>query len=128
MPSSGSLTTTVTFKELRLDPQWSPFVAFEIRSSESSSMYARISLHFVSNGQSACTLDFRGDEVAQVSVPVRFKVGEQIAVRLEWVHRKHLRVQVDAEKIYEIPLPITPDEIRILSGSANVDIKDVAIQ
>ena len=57
-----------------------------------------------------------------------FKIGEAIPIDLEWHGGAYLQVRVNAAEVRRLDLPFVPAAVRIISGSADVEITDISIQ
>ena len=55
-------------------------------------------------------------------------IGQAIPIDLEWRGGAYLQVRLNAAEAERLELPFVPTAVRIISGSADVKVKDISVQ
>ena len=124
----GRLTATVTIRDPRPTREWVPFVAFDLCASSSCITRARLDVFFQPEGAASLSVEMDGQKPVSVTLPGSYSVGDSILVVLEWSRSNSVRAQLNEGESQRLPLPFTPDNLRIISGSADVLIESVSIR
>jgi hypothetical protein len=124
----GHIKATVTVDDLRPADQWLPFVAFDWCESDSCARQARFGIFFRPAGAASIVLIKNGEAVAKSASPVGLKAGVAFHMACEWRGNGFLQCQIDEGALLRFALPFVPQQMSIMSGSADVSIEDIQIR
>lgn len=124
-PASGRMSATVSFKELRGTAEWVPFVSLELGSSHTPENHLRFDVAVWEQQLIAILSDGHGHKV-----PVSGTLTQNVPfqVNLQWHEGETMQVRIDGGPPQSLPFRFRPDQVRILSGSANVYVDNVSIE
>lgn len=126
--SAGQSTASVTVTEIRKTTHWAPFVTFELGIAGERSNRARLEISFKDQASATLFVQGHGSQNVSAEIPGQFAVGQPTELKLKWQGGSFVEVNVNGSESHRLSIPFVPNELRIVSGSASVDINNVTLQ
>jgi hypothetical protein len=124
----GQIKATVKVDELRPADAWLPFVAFDWCETDACARRARLGIFFRPVGTANLVLVNSGEAVAKKAWSVELKAGLAFQMACEWRGNAFLQCQINEGEPLRLLLPFVPQQLSIMSGSADVAIDDIQIR
>ena len=126
--SNGRLSASVTVTSPRPTDRWAPFVAVELCATRSCADVGRLEIGFDPEGTANVEVRNGGQVLRNRSIEGDFKIGEAIAIDLNWRGGDHMEARLNGSEAKRLNISFVPAAIRIISGSADVKVTDISVQ
>lgn len=126
--ANGRISASVTVTSPRPTERWAPFVAVELCATQSCEKVGRLDIGFYPEGAANMRVRSGAQVLGVRSLDGIFMIGQAIPIDLEWRGGAYLQVRLNAAEAERLELPFVPTAVRIISGSADVKVKDISVQ
>lgn len=128
LSANGRLSASITVTSPRPTDGWTPFVAVELCATKSCTEVGRLEIGFDPDGIAKMKVRSGAQVLGSRAIEGDFKIGREIAVDLNWRGDEYLEARLNGAEPQRINISFVPAAIRIISGSADVAVTDIAIE
>lgn len=128
LSANGHLSASITVTSPRPTDGWTPFVAVELCATKSCTDVGRLEIGFDPDGVAKLKVRNGAQVLGSRAIDGDFKIGRGIVVDLNWRGGEYLEARLNGAEAQRIDISFVPAAIRIVSGSADVAVTDIAIE